>query len=289
MKVNAYAKINLILDVTGIKENGYHRLFTVMQSVGLHDTLAFERIPGEQTVITCDDPFVPCNEKNIVYKCAAAFFEHNGITSGRGLKIDIQKRTPVFAGLGGGSADGAAVLKALNIMFKTGMSERELCALGLKIGADIPFCLVGGTALALDTGGVVAPLPDIKDFFIVIVKPSDGVSTKEAYAALDAAALRHPPCEKMLDMLVDGESKKAFRYCDNVFEQVIDIGGRAQIKHIMRSFGADAACMSGSGSAIFGIFSNENDALLCEKELKETYSRVYVCRPSGLGVEIVDE
>ena len=290
MKISAlaYAKINLLLDVTGVKENGYHRLFTVMQSFGLCDTLTAEQTGGDTVEIVCGSPDVPCNEKNIVYKCAVRFFEDAGIKTGRGIRFTIEKRIPVFAGLGGGSADGAAALVLLDKLYGTKLSQRALCEIGGKVGADIPFCIVGGTALALDTGSIVAPLPDIDDCGILIIKPSDGVSTKEAYAAVDACEIRHPASEKMLDLLLEHKSAEAFKYCDNVFEQAVEIAGRAGLKHTMRENGALAACMSGSGSAIYGIFNNTAEAERCADILRKSYDGVFVASPVNCGVKIFE-
>ncbi len=290
MKVtlNAYAKINLLLDVTGRKSNGYHSLFTIMQSIGLKDTVTVEQTAGEEITITCTEPSIPTDSKNLVYKSAVGFYEHAGIYKNRGLHIHIEKHIPTYAGLGGGSADGAAVLIALNEMYKKGYNKRRLCAIGVKISADIPFCIVGGTSLAQDVGGVVAALPDIDDCCFVLVKPVNGVSTKEAYAALDTAeSLRHARGDDMLEALIDSSFKEAVKYCDNVFEQVVEVQGRVDIKHIMRENNSLAACMTGSGSTIFGIFGNEKEARLCAKKLEEKYSDVFVCPPKNYGIEIV--
>lgn len=290
MKVvlEANAKVNLLLDVTGVKENGYHSLFTVMQSVSLSDTVSVKTTASGEITVSCSDPAIPTDESNIVYKCAKLFFEETGLTF-RGVHINIEKRIPSQAGLGGGSADGAAVLVALNEMFATGLSERALCAMGAKVGADIPFCLVGGTALALDIGSVVAPLPDLKPCFFVIVKPKDSVSTKEAYAELDSADIKHPKNTEMLDALVSGDFDSTMKYCSNVFEQAIDVYGRVDIKDIMLRNGCYAACMSGSGSAVFGVFGDITSAEECSDELEDRFDDIFICEPSPYGVKIISE
>ncbi|MBE6748777.1 MAG: 4-(cytidine 5'-diphospho)-2-C-methyl-D-erythritol kinase [Ruminococcaceae bacterium] len=284
---NAYAKINLILDVTGVKQNGYHTLFTVMQSIGLKDVISVEKTKGEKITISCTDESVPTDSKNIVYKCAVKFFEHFRIEKNKGVHIHIEKNIPHEAGLGGGSADGAAVLVALNEIFNTNASKRTLMFIGGKVGADIPFCIVGGTALCQDIGTVVAPLPDIDECSIVVVKPESGSSTVKAYDAIDEMGerMKHTKNNEMLELLLEENFKEALKYCDNVFEQVIEVPDRADIKHILRKNNSSAACMSGSGSAIFGIFFSKEDAENAKKELEKKYSKVYLCDGKTSGVE----
>ena len=288
---NAYAKINLILDVTGVKQNGYHTLFTVMQSIGLKDVISVEKTKGEKITISCTDESVPTDSKNIVYKCAVKFFEHFGIEKNKGVHIHIEKNIPHKAGLGGGSADGAAVLVALNELFNTQANKRTLMFIGGKVGADIPFCIIGGTALCQDIGTVVAPLPDIAECSIVVVKPESGSSTVKAYDAIDEMGerMKHTKNNEMLELLLEENFKEALKYCDNVFEQVIEVSDRADIKHILRKNNSYAACMSGSGSAIYGVFFSEEDAENAKKELEKKCSKVYLCDRKTTGVERIKE
>lgn len=288
LTAKANAKINLLLDVTGVKDNGYHTLFTVMQSIGLGDTVTVEKTDGDEITVSCTVTGVPTDRRNIVYKCADEFFKYSNITENRGVHIHIDKVTPFCAGMGGGSADGAAVLVALNKMFKTDFSEKVLCRIGVKVGADIPFCIIGGTALALDTGSVVAPLPDIEGYTAVIVKPEDGVSTKEAYGAVDSLEnIKHPKNRKMLEYLADGDSEKALAFCGNVFEQALEVAGRVDIKNICNNNGAVASCMTGSGSAVYGIFKEREQAEKTATELRDSFSNVFVCGFEKKGVEII--
>ena len=290
MKLKAFSKINLLLDITGIKKNGYHSLFTVMQSVSLYDVITVEKNGSNEITVSCDTSGVPTYKSNIVYKCAEKFFEYADIKKDKGIHIHIEKNVPFGAGMGGGSGDGAAVLVALNKLFETDYSDKVLCRIGVKVGADIPFCIVGGTALALDTGAVVAPLPDIKDYYIVIVKPDASVSTKEAYTAVDAVEnMKHPKNNTMLELLADAECDEALKYCANVFEQAFDIHGRVDIKDTFNKNGALAACMTGSGSAIYGIFSDEESAVKSAENLKTDFKTVYICRPEKTGVEIISK
>ncbi len=287
----AYAKINLILDVTGVKQNGYHTIFSVMQSIGLNDVITVEKTQGEKITISCTDETVPTDSKNIVYKCAVKFFEHFNIKKNKGIHIHIEKNIPHEAGLGGGSADGAAVLVALNEIFNTNASKRTLMFVGGKVGADIPFCVVGGTALCQDIGTVVAPLPDIENCSIIIVKPESGSSTVKAYDAIDAMGenLKHTKNNEMLELLLDENFKEALKYCNNVFEQVIEVPDRADVKHIFRKNNSAASCMSGSGSAIYGVFFDEADAIKAKSELEKKYNKVYLCNRKTKGVEKINE
>lgn len=289
IKLKANAKINLLLDVTGIKKNGYHSLFTIMQSISLADTITVEKTDGEDIAVSCTVAGVPTDNRNIVYKCAERFFEYAKINSNKGISIHIDKRTPFCAGMGGGSADGAATLVALNKLFNTNYSDKILCKIGVKVGADIPFCIIGGTALCLDTGSVVAPLTDVEGYHIVVVKPEDGVSTKEAYEAVDALEnMKHPKNNEMLEMISDGEIYHALKLCSNVFEQALEVPGRVDIKAICNKNGAVASCMTGSGSAVYGIFEEEVFAKKAIEELKTKFKNVYLCTPEKVGIEIIE-
>ncbi len=290
LTLKANSKINLLLDITGIKKNGYHKLFTIMQSISLGDIITVEKTNKEEITISCDTEGVPTDKRNIVYKCAEKFFEFSDIKENKGIHITIEKHTPFCAGMGGGSADGAAVLVALNKIFNTNYPEKTLCRIGVKVGADIPFCIVGGTALALDTGALVASLPDLEGYHIVVVKPNDGVSTKEAYDAVDAIeCLKHPKNEQMLEYFADGDFSSGLKLCSNVFEQAFDINGRVDIKDVMNKNGAIAACMTGSGSAVYGIFEKKENAEASVKLLEMQFSNVYICKPEKNGVEIISE
>ena len=290
MKLKAFSKINLLLDITGIKKNGYHSLFTVMQSVSLYDVITVEKNGSNEITVSCDTSGVPTDKSNIVYKCAEKFFEYADIKKDKGIHIHIEKNVPFGAGMGGGSGDGAAVLVALNKLFETDYSDKVLCRIGVKVGADIPFCIVGGTALALDTGAVVAPLSDFEGYHIVVVKPNDGVSTKEAYDAIDSLEyMKHPKNEQMLEFFADGDFENGLKLCSNVFEQAFDINGRVDIKDIMNKNGALASCMTGSGSAIYGIFKEKENAETSVKLLEKQFPNVYICTPEKNGVEIISE
>lgn len=254
--LNAYAKINLYLDITGRRADGYHTLETVMHSVSLCDTVEITKITGE-TEITCSDSSIPCDKSNIAYKCAAAFFEHTGI-SGSNVRISIIKRIPSQAGMGGGSADGAAVLKGLNELYGTGLSLHELCDIGVKIGADIPFCIVGGCGYCTGIGEEISPLPLLSGT-VLIGKGSIGISTKEAFSAVDSKNLC-PPHQNIKEIFAKADMTEISRCCYNAFEAATDLEEVADIKSIMLQNGALCSCMTGSGSAVFGIFQDETSA-----------------------------
>ncbi len=284
--VKAYAKINLMLDILSTLPSGYHDLFMIMQSVGIYDRVTVEKTDSEDIKITCTKEGVPTDEKNIVHKVAMRFFEDTG-TKNTGIAIHIEKNIPQAAGLAGGSADGAATLVALNELFGTNLSQKELARIGGKIGADIPFCIMGGTMAAQYTGTVLSFLPDLEAENIVIIKPKQDVSTGEAYAAFDSAErVRHLDTRGMLIAAATKDKKGIFDRVDNVFEQFIDVPDRVVIKGAMRKYGCECCCMSGSGPSVFGIFENKEDAERCLEELKKSYDEVHLCSAVGKGCEV---
>lgn len=284
MKVKAAAKINLMLDILKKLPNGYHSLFMVMQSVDLYDTVSVERNNENKIIIRCDTEGVPCNEKNIAYKCAVAFFDALSIED-RGITIEIEKNIPMAAGTAGGSADGAGVLYCLDKIYNTKLSQKKLCEIGGRVGADIPFCLVGGTAITLGTGTIVAPVTDLPDCYIVLCKPDQDVSTPEAYAQFDSLSrVRHLDRFSMVDAVASGDYEKICSLCANVFEQAVEVPKRPHIKGVMRKSGSDACVMSGSGPTVFGIFSEKEKAEDAFVKLSKKYENVYLCKPVNQGV-----
>ena len=288
LTVCANAKINLSLDILERLASGYHSLYMIMQSVDLCDEVTVEVVQGSGISLSCSETSVPVDDKNTAYKAARVFFEETGVEAA--LKIHIKKRIPCAAGLAGGSADAAAVLFALNRLLGTQLNSKQLCALGLRVGADVPFCLTGGTALAQDIGGVLSPLPDLHDCYIVLAKPAVCVCTKDAYSTFDGAWwIKHPKNLQMLNAVVRGNIREISLFCENVFEQVIDVPGRADIKYILREQGALAACMSGSGPTVFGIFEHEEAAVKAAKLIKPLVAEVFITHPSLCGVYIRED
>ncbi|MBO4338822.1 MAG: 4-(cytidine 5'-diphospho)-2-C-methyl-D-erythritol kinase [Clostridia bacterium] len=287
MKIKAAAKINLLLDILKKLDNGYHSLFMVMQSVSCFDEVEVNLTKSGKITVESGSLLIKDDETNIAFKAAKAFFDFTKIKN-CGVEIKITKNIPVAAGLAGGSADGAAVIYALNSLFETELSDNQLRKIAVKVGADVPFSLMGGTALALNIGEILAPLPEIDDCFFVLAKPDEAVSTASAYADFDKAYnIRHPNNAAMLEALASADSQKAFSLVENVFEQVIDVHSRPYIKDIMRKFGCKAACMSGSGPTIFGIFDTEEKANECAEELRKTMKEVFVTTPTEKSLEVI--
>lgn len=284
----AYAKINLMLDILDRTEDGYHTCFNVMQSVSLADRVTLLPTGKPGTIeLHCTDPSVPVGEDNLAYRAAARFFSESGCQN-PGIRILIEKKIPVAAGLAGGSADAAAVFKLLNKFLQTDFSEKELCEMALDIGVDVPFCIQGGTMLGLDLGEILAPLPHQEDCFYVICNPDRKVSTKEAYAAFDRVdTVRHLDQGGMLRALVTGEEGKLFRAMGNVLEQAVEVPERVEIKSLLRQYGAKAHLMSGSGPTTYGVFKEKTAAEACCRALKHAgFSRTFLCCPKPVGVEI---
>lgn len=276
--LNAKAKINLYLDVMGKRADGYHLLETVMHTVSLCDTVTLTKTDRSGIEISCSDPIIPCNEKNIAYKCAAAFFDKTGISSG-GVSIDIIKRIPSQAGMGGGSADGAAVLTGLDRLFETGLSEGELISIGARIGADIPFCIKGGCGYCTGIGEIIEPLPAICGY-VLIGKGQAGISTTEAFGKIDSlgSGIGISGIKQIfgnVSSLTDIAS-----YCRNIFDDVTSLEEVTDIKRIMTENGAVCSAMTGSGSAVFGLFESENVAAKAQDVLKQKNYFTALCRLS---------
>ena len=288
MKVKAAAKINLLLDVLGRLPDGYHALSMIMQSVSCYDLVEVDRTDGDNIIILTDDEAVPTGDRNIAYKAAEQFFKETGITKNRGITVKIEKHIPMAAGLAGGSADAAAVICALDRLYETHLSLPEKCGIGEKIGADVPFSLTGGTAYCSDKGGVIAPLPPLKDCFVVLCKPGQDVSTVSAYKQLDEAEyIRHADSVSMIYAVKNADYELMCKKACNVFEQVIEVPQRPYIKAVMKKHKADIALMSGSGPTVYGVFKIKEDAEKCAQELMESYSQVVLCEPCEKSVEII--
>lgn len=276
--LSAPAKINLLLDIIKLLPNGYHSLFMVMQTVDLCDEVEVSLRDDGKITLECSEKALPTDEKNIAYKAAVKFFEANNLSFGADIKLT--KKIPFEAGLAGGSTDAAAVLKALNTLCETKLSNEELCKIGVKLGADVPFCIHGGTMLAQDIGQVLSPLPKLPECYIVLVKPEAGVSTKEAFAAFDSCEnIRHPDCAAMLHAAANGNFEGIVANVGNVFEQFIEVPQRADIKAFMRECGSLACCMSGSGPTVFGIFDSKEKAEKCIEKIPDKLGRAYLTKP----------
>lgn len=283
IKIFAPAKINLFLEILNLRNDGYHNVNMVMQSVNLCDKLTISKSFDDKIKVTCDKK-LDCSEKeNIVYKLTKKFFEHTGIKN-PGVHIDIKKVIPEKAGLAGGSSDGAATLIGLNEMFGTNLPTEELCAIAEKVGSDIPFCIVGGSALATGIGTEISKIDSNLNFWTVIVKPPVDVSTKEAYESIDkfkGSDLKNPA--KLLDTLKQSDLKSLCENLFNRFEKNIQEKEIEKIKKLLLANGSLGACMSGSGPSVYGIFESFESAKLCEKVMKKYYKNVFVCSSINCG------
>ena len=275
MELAAFAKINLILDLTGVLPDGYHAISTVMQSVGLCDRVRVDISDGGGIEIACSDKTVPTDSRNTAFRAARLFLAKTG--SACGVRIYIEKHIPHEAGLGGGSADAAAVLRALDGMMPDAVTADELFDIALNVGADVPFCLRGGTALCLNKVEVMAPLPAF-GAWCVIAKPDAGVSTGKAFARFDGAErLRHPDVTDFVFYASRGEWRSAFSRAFNIFEELTDVAEGDFIKKTLNENGAFFSSMSGSGSAYYGLFENEREAQTAAEKLRLQVPFVTVC------------
>ncbi len=269
--LKALAKINLGLDVVGRREDGYHELRTIMQTIHLHDRLQIRRTREPGIKIHTNLSFLPVNESNLVYQAAVLLMSEFKITEG--VEVNLSKRIPVSAGMAGGSTDGAAMLYGMNRLFELGLSRRELMERGVKLGADVPYCLMRGTALAEGIGEELTQLPPMVKCPVLIAKPAVSVSTKLVYQNLKLdKGLPHPD----IDLLVRAIQKKDFdgvcAHMGNVLETVTipNYPVIEQIKEKMLGSGAAAAMMSGSGPTVFGLFRDEKSAMQALDEMRSS-------------------
>lgn len=288
VKIKAYAKINLMLDIVNRRTDGYHDLFMIMQSINLYDSITVTENKSEQISISCSNADIPLDNKNIAWKAAEAFFNYTK-KKNRGINIDIIKRIPHAAGLAGGSADGAAVITALNKIYRTNLSDEELCKTGVKVGADLPFCLTGGTLLAQGIGDVLNKVKPLKKCYIVLIKPNVDINTGNAYGQFDTFGKNHTPDKfGMLCAMQSRNLQEIACKMENVFEQFIDVPGRIEIKEILKSHNALGVCMSGSGPSIFGIYTDKNDAVMACEDLKKFTNNVFLTAPVSSGCKIIE-
>ncbi len=257
IKIKAYAKINIGLDVLKKREDGYHEVSMIMQSVNLYDTLTISRYKKGALKLVTDLPWLPADSRNIVYKAADLFRTALGIQDG--IRIVLKKMIPVAAGMAGGSSDAAAALSGLNRLFRTGLSLQELQTMGVKLGADVPYCLMLGTALSEGIGELLTPLKPMPDCHILLVKPDISVSTKYVYEHLNLSAdFPHPDIPGMLQAIEAGSLKKLASLMDNLLQTVTvkEYPIIEEIKRRMKEQGALTSLMSGSGPTVFGIYDS---------------------------------
>ena len=281
VRADAYAKINLALDITGKRPDGYHEIKSVMQELSLHDHVDLEinADPFVKLFVTGAGTEIPTDVTNAAVKAANLMRETFRIPEG--VSIHITKRIPAAAGLGGGSADAAAVIRGMNALFGLGLDTGRMAELGAKIGADVPFCVPGGTALAEGIGEKLTALPAMPEFSVLLVKPSEGVSTKEAYEAFDTLpSVPHPDVDGAAALLRGKPEKnaqwlKAFRnHCGNVLEAAAGekLPVIPEIRTALEENGAEFCMMSGSGSCVYGLFTEETKAWEAAEKMKESFA-----------------
>lgn len=273
----AYAKLNISLDVADKRDDGYHNMVMVMQSISLCDDIHIELNESGRVSARSNFRFIPDDERNLAVKAAKIFFAKRGDAK-TGAVISIKKHIPVGSGMGGGSADAAAVLRALNRAFDRPYSPEELAAIGAEVGSDVPFCVIGGTAFVRGRGEIVTPLPPFPKCKFVVCKPSFSVSTPELFKKLDKIPnRRHPDTAGIIEALKVNELDKISRRMYNVFEEVNDRRFRrvSEIKSVLLDHGALGAVMTGTGSAVFGVFDSASKAENACTELKK--ERIFCC------------
>ena len=282
LRLKAYGKINLGLDVTGLREDGYHEVRMVMQTVGLHDRIELYRCQKPGIRLETNLYYLPVNEQNLAYKAAKLLMDEFSIQEG--LAIHLRKFIPVAAGMAGGSADAASVLFGVNRMFGLGLTVKELMERGVKLGADIPYCLMRGTVLSEGIGEKLTPLPPMPQCQILIAKPAVSVSTRTVYESLDAMELKeedHPDIDGMIEAI----RRKDIRQVAGLFKNVHELVTAdkypviRQIEEEMKRRGAVNAVMSGSGPTVFGLFINPMAA-------KNAYEALRFGEASGLARQV---
>lgn len=277
-KIKAYGKINLGLDVIRKLESGYHEVRMVMQTVGIYDELTFEKIENG-IEITTDTAELPTNENNLIYKAARLMKEKYHIQEG--IHIHLQKNIPIAAGMAGGSTDAAATMKGISRMFGLDISLLELMKMGVEIGADVPYCVIGGTALAEGIGEKLTPLELAPECYVLVAKPDISVSTKYVYEHLDMAAIeQHPDIDGMVEAIGIGSLQGILDRMENVLETVTIPAYPVihELKQRMKELGAVNSLMSGSGPTVFGIFLEKRAAQMALDQLDQEHlaKQIYV-------------
>lgn len=274
MKIKAHAKINLMLNIIGKRPDGYHEVDMIMQNIDFGDYIYVEKILNGIEINGTGA--LAYDETNLAYKAARLFFDVTGIRGG--AKIYVEKNIPMCAGMAGGSTDAAAVLKGLNILYGKPLGKNVLLKISSRLGADVPFCIMGSTARAQGIGEIITPIEFFGKVHVVVVKPEVSVSTPEAYGSLNYDTMPHPDTECGVSALMNGNRNTLYKLMGNSFEQSIfnrypEIG---EIKQRFINCGADGALMSGSGSTVFGIFEDEFKAKCAYEEFKKEYTDTFL-------------
>jgi len=283
----AYAKLNLSLDIVRKMSDGYHDMKMVFQTIDLCDDITVQVTDKTGVTMTTNVKYIPCDDTNIAVKAANAFFRESGVQN-HGAVIDIVKRIPVCAGMGGGSADGAAVLRALNKAFDNPLSLDKLLLIGRELGADVPFCIVGGTVLGCGRGDEMTTLPDLPKCHIVVCKPTFSVSTPTLFKRIDCKKIRlRPDTDGIINSLYAGDITGVARRMFNVFEDVLPVGKDVvnEIKSVFYDHGALGTAMTGTGSTVFALFDSTEKAKSAYEQLSKLYSECFMSKPIGRLVD----
>ncbi|EKQ50852.1 MULTISPECIES: 4-(cytidine 5'-diphospho)-2-C-methyl-D-erythritol kinase [unclassified Clostridium] len=278
MKIKAYGKINIALDVVGKRDDGYHLLKMIMQTIDLYDIIEIER-SNSGINLRCNKHYVPTDERNLAYKAAKLFKEVYSINDG--VDINLVKNIPVSAGLAGGSTDAAGVLKLMNKLFNINADDERLKELGLKLGADVPYCINGGTALCEGIGERITPLKKFQNKILVLIKPPFGVSTKEVYKAFDLSkVVLHPRIDEIIKGMENDDIYCVVNNMKNLLENVTLKKHRiiSNIKEETKLNGAIGSMMSGSGPTVFAFFDDMLKAQICYDNMKKKYKDVFITR-----------
>jgi 4-diphosphocytidyl-2-C-methyl-D-erythritol kinase len=277
--IDAYGKINLVLDVLYPRDDGYHEINTIMQQIDLKDTITLRNIEGDRAIIECNSEEIPLDESNLAYKAWEKIVEK--INFLRGVHITIDKNIPVAAGLAGGSTNAAAVLKGLNLLWNLNLSQEELMGIGVEIGADVPFCILGGTAHARGIGEKLKKIRSFSNKLILLANIGKPVSSAYVYNKLDLEnRSKRIDVDKIVEYIEEDDVKKVAENMENIMEQVVikEYPIIAQIKEDMVRYGALGSIMSGSGPTVFGIFADEEKLLRCKEFLEKKVEKVFITK-----------
>jgi len=277
--IDAHGKINLALDVLYLRDDGYHEINTIMQQIDLKDTITLRNIEGDRAIIECNSEEIPLDESNLAYKAWEKIVEKTNFL--RGIHITIDKNIPVAAGLAGGSTNAAAVLKGLNLLWNLNLSQEKLMEIGAEIGADVPFCILGGTAHARGIGEKLKKIKSFSNKLILLANIGKPVSSAYVYNKLDLDnRSKRIDVDKIVEYIEEDNVKKVAENMENIMEQVVikEYPIIAQIKEDMVRYGALGSIMSGSGPTVFGIFDDEEKLLRCKEFLEKKVEKVLVTK-----------
>lgn len=277
--IDAHGKINLALDVLYLRDDGYHEINTIMQQIDLKDTITLRNIEGDRAIIECNSEEIPLDESNLAYKAWEKIVEKTNLL--RGIHITIDKNIPVAAGLAGGSTNAAAVLKGLNLLWNLNLSQERLMEIGAEIGADVPFCILGGTAHARGIGEKLKKIRSFSNKLILLANIGKPVSSAYVYNKLDLEnRSKRIDVDKIVEYIEEDDVKKVAENMENIMEQVVikEYPIIAQIKEDMVRYGALGSIMSGSGPTVFGIFDDEEKLLRCKEFLEKKVEKVLVTK-----------